>query len=34
MARAIVHAVLAADPVTTPLGHVPSYRTMYTGEGS
>lgn len=29
MARAIVHAVLAAEPVTTPLGHVPSYRAMY-----
>ncbi|KAA9111746.1 P1 family peptidase [Microbacterium rhizomatis] len=30
MARAIVHAVLAVEPVTTPTGHVPSYRTMYT----
>ncbi|HWI31055.1 MAG TPA: P1 family peptidase [Microbacterium sp.] len=30
IARAIVHAVIAADPVTTPMGHVPSYRTMYT----
>ncbi|MDO8383433.1 MAG: P1 family peptidase [Microbacterium sp.] len=29
MARAIAHAVLAAEPVTTPLGHVPSYRAMY-----
>ncbi|WP_375385077.1 P1 family peptidase [uncultured Microbacterium sp.] len=30
MARAIVHAVLAVEPVTTPAGTVPSYRTMYT----
>ncbi len=30
IARAIVHAILAVEPVTTPMGHVPSYRTMYT----
>ena len=29
MARAIAHAVLAAEPVTRPLGHVPTYRAMY-----
>ena len=34
MARAIVHAVLSVEPVTTPLGHVPSYRSMYLGEDS
>lgn len=30
IARAIVHAVLCAEPVTTPMGPVPDYRTMYT----
>lgn len=30
VARAIVHAVLAVEPVETPMGRVPSYRTMYT----
>lgn len=27
--RAIVHAILAAEPVTTPAGHIPSYRELY-----
>lgn len=29
LARAIVHAVLRADSVDTPAGHVPSYRELY-----
>jgi putative pantetheine hydrolase len=28
-ARALVHAVLAAESVTTPWGHIAAYRELY-----